>query len=86
MSRFLGRKSQSEPASGAATPKTADFEQPYDPTPNAEILFAGHLGHLTESQEEALKIFREKLGEAALYTPASEDGSTDASHSDVTLL
>ncbi|KAJ3525732.1 hypothetical protein NMY22_g10452 [Coprinellus aureogranulatus] len=88
MSRFLGssRKTHSEPASGSATPKSFESDRAFDPELNADIVFAGHLGHLTASQEEALKTFKEKLTAAGLYIPASEDGSTEPSHDDVLLL
>lgn len=86
MSRFLGKKTHSEPASGTQTPKSFDSERNFDPEVNADVVFAGHLGHLTASQEEALKTFKEKLGAAGLYTPAKEDEGTEASHDDVVLL
>ncbi|KAG6860752.1 hypothetical protein C0995_007870 [Termitomyces sp. Mi166 len=50
----------------------------------AANFFAGHLGHLTSSQLEALEEFRANLSKAELYT-APIDG-TKASHDDPTLL
>ncbi|KAF8736038.1 hypothetical protein AX14_000981 [Amanita brunnescens Koide BX004] len=47
-------------------------------------VFAGHLGHLTKEQEEALTKFKEMLASADLYTPAS--AGSPASHDDPTLL
>ncbi|KAG6844399.1 hypothetical protein H0H87_007158 [Tephrocybe sp. NHM501043] len=52
--------------------------------PPAADLFAGHLGHLTNSQEEALAGFRDNLVKAELYTTAKDDAK--ASHDDPTLL
>lgn len=43
-----------------------------------------HLGHLTQTQEEALEKFRELCEKAGYYTPAS--ASKPASHDDGTLL
>jgi len=41
-------------------------------------IFAGHLGHLSASQEDALVAFKKSLGEAKLYDPAhpSPDDTT----------
>ena len=44
----------------------------------------GHLGHLTEQQEEALESFKEMLASKGLYTPAT--ANTLASHEDCLLL
>ncbi|EKM79113.1 hypothetical protein AGABI1DRAFT_106707 [Agaricus bisporus var. burnettii JB137-S8] len=46
--------------------------------------FAGHLGHLTAEQEEALAVFKDNLLKADLYR-ASTEGRV-ASHDDATLL
>ena len=47
-------------------------------------VFAGHLGHLTKEQEDALTKFKEILASSNLYTPAS--AASPASHDDPTLL
>ncbi|RDB15322.1 Sec14 cytosolic factor [Hypsizygus marmoreus] len=47
--------------------------------------FAGHLGNLTASQQEALDTFKAALTKSGLYTPAT-DHSSVASHDDTTLL
>ena len=79
-------KSASAPVSGTATP-SGKADSVFDPIEiETEPHFVGHLGHLTESQTEALKDFKDQLSKASLYTPASEDGSTNASHDDATLL
>lgn len=44
----------------------------------------GHLGHLTEQQEEALESFKGMLASKGLYTPATE--GTRVSHEDCLLL
>ena len=44
----------------------------------------GHLGHLTEPQEEALETFKDLLASKGLYQPAT--ASTRASHEDCLLL
>lgn len=46
--------------------------------------FAGHLGHLTTEQEEALVLFKDNLSKVNLYQPATE--GLNASHDDPTLL
>lgn len=48
-------------------------------------LLAGHLGHLTASQEKSLEIFKQSLQDADLYNPKSGDGG-HPSHDDTTLL
>lgn len=48
-------------------------------------VLAGHLGHLTESQEKTLETFKENLQKANLYNPKSDDGDPLA-HDDTTLL
>ena len=45
---------------------------------------AGHLGNLTDQQEQAFSTFKENLIKANLYTPGSENH--EASHDDPTLL
>lgn len=44
----------------------------------------GHLGRLTEDQEQALQTFKETLTTAGLYTPPTE--GSPGSHNDATLL
>ncbi|KAL5501518.1 hypothetical protein ACEPAH_8778 [Sanghuangporus vaninii] len=51
--------------------------------PKVRRSFKGHLGHLTPEQEQALETFKEILGNAGLYTPATE--TSRASHDDATL-
>ena len=48
-------------------------------------LLAGHLGHLTPSQEKSLETFKQNLQKANLYNPKSDDHSSP-SHDDTTLL
>lgn len=48
-------------------------------------LLAGHLGHLTASQEKSLETFKQNLQKASLYDPES-DNSGCPSHDDTTLL
>ena len=48
-------------------------------------LLAGHLGHLTASQENSLETFKQNLQKANLYNPKSNDGGRP-SHDDTTLL
>jgi len=48
-------------------------------------LLAGHIGHLTPSQEESLEVFKRSLHKADLYTPKADDGGPP-SHDDTTLL
>ncbi|RXW22860.1 hypothetical protein EST38_g2987 [Candolleomyces aberdarensis] len=87
MASNIHKKSASAPVSGTATPKGGKADSVFDPIEiETEPHFVGHLGHLTESQLEALKDFKDQLAKEGLYTPASEDGSTDASHDDTTLL
>lgn len=49
-----------------------------------QSLLAGHLGHLTSSQQENFQQFKDNLANANLYKP-SVDG-TRASHDEPTLL
>ena len=44
----------------------------------------GHLGHLTEPQEAALKDFKALCAEKGLYKPGIEEGL--GTHDDATLL
>ena len=55
-------------------------------THNSFGYFAGHVGHLSTSQQDALDTFRGNLIEAGLYTSADADGGIQASHDDPTLL
>jgi hypothetical protein len=48
-------------------------------------LLAGHLGHLTPSQEKCLEAFKQGLQGADLYNPKADDGGRP-SHDDTTLL
>lgn len=48
-------------------------------------LLAGHLGHLTASQEESLETFKQNLRSANLYNPKTDDSGCP-SHDDTTLL
>ncbi|PFH53280.1 hypothetical protein AMATHDRAFT_1351 [Amanita thiersii Skay4041] len=47
-------------------------------------VFSGHLGHLTNSQEEAFSLFKSNLLHANLYIPSTQASSP--SHDDTTLL
>ncbi|KIP03736.1 hypothetical protein PHLGIDRAFT_110447 [Phlebiopsis gigantea 11061_1 CR5-6] len=49
-------------------------------------VLAGHLGHLTETQQQAFATFRQDLAEAHLYAPADGGSLTASSHDDPTLL
>lgn len=58
-----------------------------EPTSNVKVdVLAGHLGHLTEAQQEAFDSFRKNLAEAQLYVPADDRVSERASHDEPTLL
>jgi hypothetical protein len=46
--------------------------------------FAGHLGHLTPTQEQSFFTFRDNLAKADLYVPST--GTSKPSHDDPTLL
>lgn len=48
-------------------------------------LLAGHIGHLTASQEKSLETFKQDLHRADLYNPNTDD-SGRPSHDDTTLL
>jgi len=48
-------------------------------------LLAGHLGHLTSSQEKSLETFKQSLHKADLYNPRADDNGRP-SHDDTTLL
>ncbi len=54
-------------------------------TPGTEHhAFAGHLGHLTQEQEDILASFKGGLSGAGLYQPPTD--TLKASHDDATLL
>jgi hypothetical protein len=56
-----------------------------EPTSTVTVdVLAGHLGHLTESQQQAFATFHDNLTKAQLYTPAEE--GRKASHDEPTLL
>ncbi|KAI0700073.1 CRAL/TRIO domain-containing protein [Cytidiella melzeri] len=56
-----------------------------EPTSTVTVdVLAGHLGHLTEAQQDAFAIFHENLSKAKLYTPESE--GSRPSHDEPTLL
>ena len=61
-----------------------------EPTSNVHVdVLAGHIGHLTDAQQQAFATFQKSLAKAHLYKPASQhaDGTTvRASHDDPTLL
>lgn len=58
-----------------------------EPTSDVKVdVLAGHLGHLTEAQQEAFVSFRKNLAEAQLYVPAGEGSTEHASHDEPTLL
>ncbi|KAF9005447.1 CRAL/TRIO domain-containing protein [Cyathus striatus] len=59
------------------------MESPSSTTPGQDP-FAGHLGHLTTAQQEALASFKDILIKTNLYTPPTE--TISASHDDPTLL
>jgi len=48
-------------------------------------LLAGHIGHLTLSQEKSLETFKQSLHKADLYNPKADEGGCP-SHDDTTLL
>lgn len=48
------------------------------------LLLAGHLGHLTSSQQESFQKFKDNLAKVELYTPPT--GISKASHDEPTLL
>ncbi|BGP18165.1 hypothetical protein JCM10213_009008 [Rhodosporidiobolus nylandii] len=54
------------------------------PVPLEAVSLAGHEGHLTGAQEEALKDFKRQLEEKGYFQPAKE--GEEASHPDVELL
>jgi hypothetical protein len=58
------------------------------PSNSTYDFLAGHIGHLTKHQEDALKAFKENLLKANLYTipDGAGAGSGKASHDDQTLL
>lgn len=57
------------------------------PTSEVKVdVLAGHLGHLTDAQQEAFASFRKNLAEAQLYVAPNEGSSEAASHDEPTLL
>ena len=58
-----------------------------EPTTKVSVdVLAGHLGHLTQAQQEAFAVFQENLAKAQLYfAPDKQDGA-NASHDESTLL
>ncbi|KAF6755970.1 CRAL-TRIO domain-containing protein [Ephemerocybe angulata] len=86
MSFLLGKKSASAPVIGATTPRTSGVADPVFEPISDEPHLVGHPGYLTESHNEALKAFTELLAKAGLYSPASEDGTVEASPDEATLL
>ena len=46
----------------------------------------GHVGHLSENQQNALESFKKLCEQKGYYAPASADGKVQASHDDETLL
>ena len=56
-----------------------------EPTSSVTVdVLAGHLGHLTEAQQEAFAVFKERLTKVQLYTPATDESKP--SHDEPTLL
>ncbi|KAI0088474.1 CRAL/TRIO domain-containing protein [Irpex rosettiformis] len=56
-----------------------------EPTSTVTVdVLAGHLGHLTEAQQEAFTVFRERLTKVQLYRPGTDDDIP--SHDEPTLL
>ena len=58
-------------------------EMPSEGTSEQMISLQGHPGHLNETQEKALEVFKVNLEKAGLYKPAGEQ---PASHDDTLLL
>ena len=57
------------------------------PTSDVKVdVLAGHLGHLTETQQKAFEAFRQNLAEARLYVAPDDDGADRPSHDEPTLL
>ena len=56
-----------------------------EPTSTVAVdVLAGHLGHLTQVQQEAFALFQENLAAAQLYSPSKDDSRP--SHDEPTLL
>ncbi|EIN12397.1 CRAL/TRIO domain-containing protein [Punctularia strigosozonata HHB-11173 SS5] len=53
--------------------------------PSAHDVLSGHLGHLTDTQQQAFTTFKEHITAANLYKP-SASSDTAPSHDDATLL
>lgn len=49
-------------------------------------LLAGHLGHLTASQEKSLETFKQNLQKANFYNPKPDDDDGRPFYDDTTLL
>ena len=81
--RFHGAHHSSLPHSMDSSP---DSDAPSTPPENHNSLehLAGHVGHLSTAQQDALDTFRANLLKAGLYADASD--KIPASHDDVTLL
>lgn len=47
---------------------------------------AAHIGHLNPKQEASLAAFRELCAKEGYYKPKGQDGVSEASHDDETLL
>lgn len=62
-----------------------ELQPPHIDESDYSRLLAGHLGHLTPSQEKSLETFKQSLHKADLYNPKVDD-SGHPSHDDTTLL
>lgn len=71
------------PTNAHSRPLTMSIE----PTSDVKVdVLAGHLGHLTEAQQQAFAAFRKNLAEAQLYVPEDQAGTELPSHDEPTLL
>ena len=58
-----------------------------EPTSDVKVdVLAGHLGHLTEAQQQAFASFRQNLAEAQLYIAPDDSVHERPSHDEPTLL